>query len=240
MNTESLSQLRQRLLYEGLCDVGFSRIDETVPPDLARYHYAVTLMYRLSDAIVDEIDASPTYAYFQHYRAANALLDRCALITCEFLRREGAAAYPIAASQSVHDRGDKYTGIYQHKSAAVGSGMDRQEHPLHLTGTRSPGASGDRPHRRGASLRRRAYGIPVRKLSSVRGSVSVRSHFGQKLCPRHGTQRNIRRGKMLPPYEAGIRTYRTGCRLRLVHGSMPHRTPAVTLLHSSDGSFYLT
>ena len=81
MNTESLSQLRQRLLYEGLCDVGFSRIDETVPPDLARYHYAVTLMYRLSDAIVDEIDASPTYAYFQHYRAANALLDRCALIT---------------------------------------------------------------------------------------------------------------------------------------------------------------
>ena len=95
MNTESLSQLRQRLLYEGLCDVGFSRIDETVPPDLARYHYAVTLMYRLSDAIVDEIDASPTYAYFQHYRAANALLDRCALITCEFLRREGAAAYPI-------------------------------------------------------------------------------------------------------------------------------------------------
>ncbi len=123
MDSEFFSALRQRLLYEGLCEVGCSRIDETVPPDLARYHYAITLMYRLSDAIVDEIEASPTYAYFQHYRAANALLDRCALIACEMLRREGAAAYPIAASQSVHDRGDKYTGIYQHKSAATAAGL---------------------------------------------------------------------------------------------------------------------
>ena len=116
-------ELKNRLLYEGLCEVGFSRIDETVPPDLAQYHYAVTLMFRLSDAIVDEIDGAPTYAYFQHYRAANALLDRCALIACELLRREGAKAYPIAASQSVHDRGDKYTGIYQHKSAAIAAGL---------------------------------------------------------------------------------------------------------------------
>ena len=123
MTDEFLNSLRERLIYEGLCEVGFSRVDETVPPDLASYHYAVTLMYRLSDAVVDEIYDSPTYAYFQHYRAANALLDRCALITCEMLRREGAAAYPIAASQSVHDRGDKYTGIYQHKSAAVAAGL---------------------------------------------------------------------------------------------------------------------
>ena len=123
MNDSLTNHLRERLLYEGLCEVGFSRVDQTVPPDLSRYHYAVTLMYRLSDAVVDEIDDSPTYAYFQHYRAANALLDRCALIACELLRREGAAAYPIAASQSVHDRGDRYTGIYQHKSAAVAAGL---------------------------------------------------------------------------------------------------------------------
>ena len=123
MTEQFTGNLRQRLIYEGLCEVGFSRIDDTVPPDLKRYSYAVTLMYRLSDAVVDEIDSSPTYAYFQHYRAANALLDRCALITCEMLRREGAAAYPIAASQSVHDRGDPYTGIYQHKSAAVAAGL---------------------------------------------------------------------------------------------------------------------
>ena len=114
---------KARLLDEGLCEVGFSRVDDTVPPDLARYHYAVTLMFRLSDAVVDEIDGAPTYAYFQHYRAANALLDRCALLACEMLRRDGARAYPIAASQSVHDRGDKYTGIYQHKSAAVAAGL---------------------------------------------------------------------------------------------------------------------
>lgn len=116
-------KFKQRLIDEGLCEVGFSRVAETVPPDLARYSYAVTLMFRLSDAIVDEIDGAPTYAYFQHYRAVNALLDRCALLACEMLRREGGRAYPIAASQSVHDRPDKYTGIYQHKSAAVAAGL---------------------------------------------------------------------------------------------------------------------
>lgn len=116
-------KLKQRLIDEGLCEVGFSRVSETVPPDLARYPYAVTLMFRLSDAIVDEINGAPTYAYFQHYRAVNALLDRCALLACEMLRRGGGRAYPIAASQSVHDRADKYTGIYQHKSAAVAAGL---------------------------------------------------------------------------------------------------------------------
>ena len=115
--------LKERLLAEGSCEVGFCRVEETVPPDLAKYSHAVTLMFRLSDAIVEEIDGAPTYAYFQHYRAANALLDRCALLTCESLRRAGANAYPIAASQSVHDRGDPYTGIYQHKSAAVAAGL---------------------------------------------------------------------------------------------------------------------
>ena len=60
MTEQFTVNLRQRLIYEGLCEVGFSRIDETVPPDLKRYHYAVTLMYRLSDAVVDEIDSSPT------------------------------------------------------------------------------------------------------------------------------------------------------------------------------------
>ena len=48
---EFFVKFKERLLYEGLCEVGFSRIDETVPPDLSRYHYAVTLMYRPSNAI---------------------------------------------------------------------------------------------------------------------------------------------------------------------------------------------
>lgn len=116
-------KFKERLIYEGLCEVGFSCVKNDVPEDLAQYRYAVTLMFRLSDAIVDQIDGAPTYAYFQHYRAVNALLDRCSLIACEMLRREGARAFPIAASQSVHDRPDKYTGIYQHKSAAVAAGL---------------------------------------------------------------------------------------------------------------------
>lgn len=115
-------KLRERLLAEGLCEVGFSK-PPCIPQELGKYPYAVTLMYRLSDAVISQIECAPTYAYFQHYRAVNALLDRCALLCGEMLRREGYEYFPIAASQSVHDKEDVYTGIYQHKTAAVAAGL---------------------------------------------------------------------------------------------------------------------
>ncbi len=115
-------KLRERLLDEGLCAVGFSK-PKRIPSKLSKYPYAATLMYRLSDAVLSDIAQAPTYAYFQHYRAVNALLDRCALICGEMIRREGYDYFPIAASQSVHDEEDEYTGIYQHKTAAVAAGL---------------------------------------------------------------------------------------------------------------------
>lgn len=115
-------KLRERLISEGLCEVGFSK-PPCIPEELSEYPYAVTLMYRLSDAVISQIETSPTYAYFQHYRAVNALLDRCALLCGEMIRREGYEYFPIAASQSVHDKEDIYTGIYQHKTAAVAAGL---------------------------------------------------------------------------------------------------------------------
>lgn len=115
-------KIKQRLLDEGLCAVGMS-MPPFIPPELSEYKYALTLVFRLSDAILSQIECAPTYAYFQHYRAANALLDRCALIAGEILRREGYDFFPIAASQSVHDKEDEYTGIYQHKTAAVAAGL---------------------------------------------------------------------------------------------------------------------
>lgn len=115
-------ELRSRLISEGICEVGFSK-PPCIPPELQKYPYAVTLMYRLSDAVLSQIECAPTYAYFQHYRGVNALLDRCALLCGEMIRREGFDYFPIAASQSVHDKEDKYTGIYQHKTAAVAAGL---------------------------------------------------------------------------------------------------------------------
>ena len=114
--------LEKRLLDEGLCQVGFCRLPHTAP-GLPELEYAVTLVYRLSDAVLDMASDGPTYSYFQHYRAANALLDRCALLAGELIAREGYRWFPVAASQSVHDQPDKYTGFFQHKTAAVASGL---------------------------------------------------------------------------------------------------------------------
>ncbi|MBE6765756.1 MAG: epoxyqueuosine reductase [Ruminococcaceae bacterium] len=113
----------EKLTDSGLCKVGFSFIGDLLPERLRAYPYAVTLMFRMSDAVLDDMDDSPTYAYFHHYRTANALLDSCAVRAGEMLRREGARYFPIAASQSVHDQPDEYTGIFQHKTAAVRAGL---------------------------------------------------------------------------------------------------------------------
>jgi epoxyqueuosine reductase QueG len=80
-------------------------------------------MFRLSDAVIEEISDAPTYSYFQHYRAVNAHLDRCALLAGELIRRQEGHYYPIAASQSVHNLSAKYTGVFQHKTAAVRAGL---------------------------------------------------------------------------------------------------------------------
>ena len=36
MTEQFTGNLRQRLIYEGLCEVGFSRIDDTAHPDIKR------------------------------------------------------------------------------------------------------------------------------------------------------------------------------------------------------------
>lgn len=119
---KEFEEIRKRLLDEGLCEVGAS-MPPCIPDELRAYPYAVTLMFRLSDAVLSQIGDAPTYAYFQHYRAANALLDRCALLAGEMIRRAGYDYFPIAASQSVHGKADEYTGIFQHKTAAVAAGL---------------------------------------------------------------------------------------------------------------------
>ena len=43
--------------------------------------YAVSIVVKLSDYVVDEIDGAPTFAYFQHYRTVNAFIDRAILQT---------------------------------------------------------------------------------------------------------------------------------------------------------------
>lgn len=101
----------------GECDLGYAPIDGK--PEL---HYAFSLAVKLSDAVLSTIDNGPTFAYFQHYRTANALLDSIAFRITGILEENGYQAFPVAASQSL-GKHNPYQGILPHKTAAVLSGL---------------------------------------------------------------------------------------------------------------------
>ena len=103
--------------------VGFSNVLGMLPQLLIKYPYAITYGVRLSDAIIDEIEYKPTFTYFSHYRSVNALIDQIGLRIMSFLQNNSYNAYTIAASQSVPDAPEPYSGVFPHKTGAVASGQ---------------------------------------------------------------------------------------------------------------------
>ena len=112
---------------EGLSAYGFARVEAFLPPRYAHLPYAVSLVFRLSSAVVDDIVSTvppkPTYAYFHHYRTVNTHLDHASLLVAAHLERDGFRALPVAASQTVHDQGLLHHGLFPHKTAAALAGL---------------------------------------------------------------------------------------------------------------------
>ena len=107
------TELKELLKREGATEVGFCALDGE------KFPYAVSIMFKLSSAVLKEIEGRPTMTYFQHYRAVNALLDRLALLVTGFIEEKGYSAFPVAASQSTGE----YKGYFAHKTAAVKAGL---------------------------------------------------------------------------------------------------------------------
>ncbi len=112
------NEIKEFLLSKGVCDVGFSYIEDSDTGDLK---YAISIVVPLSDAIVDEIQDAPTATYFNHYRSVNAFIDRTLLDLGLFLQSRGYKYITIAASQSMP--GTHYNGRYSHKKAARLAGL---------------------------------------------------------------------------------------------------------------------
>lgn len=114
------SDLKQFLLNLGVTDVGFTHIEDGDFGDLKN---AVSIVVKLSDAVIEEVDLAPTHTYFSHYRAVNAFIDRVLLDAGIFLERAGYRYIPVAASQSINDRGWNFNGRYSHKKIACMAGL---------------------------------------------------------------------------------------------------------------------
>lgn len=114
----------------GASDASWTRLDDGP----AHLPFAVSIVLRLSDAIVDEIENEPTYTYFHHYRTVNALLDCLTLQAGLYLQERGARYCPVAASQSAPDK--SFEGRYSHKKVACRAelgAMGRNNLFLHRT-----------------------------------------------------------------------------------------------------------
>lgn len=112
------TELKDFLLSKGVSDVGFCRVDGDGVGGLC---HAISIVVRLSDAIVDEITTGPTPTYFNHYRTVNAFIDRCLLETGLLLQQNGYRYITVAASQSMPST--PFNGRYSHKAAARMSGL---------------------------------------------------------------------------------------------------------------------
>ncbi len=110
------SRIRQLLLENGACDVGFSKLS------YQNLDYAITIVVKLSDFVLSQIEEAPTYTYFNHYKTANALIDRLSFLCGNYIEQQGGLYFPIPASQTVNGHAT-YAGEFSHKKAAVYAGL---------------------------------------------------------------------------------------------------------------------
>ncbi len=112
MNEYIKSFLEERFVS----DIGFTKCGDTPFHGLEN---AVSLVFHLSDAVVDQIDNAPTHTYFQHYRTMNAYMDSVMHQLVMALQHKGYNAAAIPASQSI----EGLKGLFSHKKAAVSAGL---------------------------------------------------------------------------------------------------------------------
>lgn len=118
-----INELETNLKQAGASLVGYSNVYDKLPEKLKELKFAITIIVRLSDFIIDEITDKPTYTYFHHYRTINALIDQITLKGLLMIQERGYKVLAVPASQTVNDMNDKYSGIFPHKTAAVKAGL---------------------------------------------------------------------------------------------------------------------
>ena len=91
-------ELKEYLLSQGASDAGFFKCDDGPFP------CGVSVVVRLSPAIVGEIDGEPTYTYFNHYRTVNAYIYRLTGVFRSPLRRASTKTAGIIRADTLTRR----------------------------------------------------------------------------------------------------------------------------------------
>jgi len=120
---DKIKKLTESIESWGASKIGFSYVSKQIPDRLKHLKSAVTVMVRLSDQIIDDIKNEPTHTYFHHYRTVNFLIDQITLKTTLLFQDYGYYAMAVPASQTVKTEQERYTAVFQHKTAATRAGL---------------------------------------------------------------------------------------------------------------------
>ncbi len=108
----------------GVADLhSFNKAQILLPPLLIDpLSFGISIGYRLSDVILEEIENQPTLLYFHHYQRINILLDTIGLVMASAIQDLGYQAMPIPASQLVDWKTQKGHLSHKHLARAAGLG----------------------------------------------------------------------------------------------------------------------
>lgn len=92
------------------------------PKALQGMERAVSLAFRLSDQVMEDLANGPTKLYFFHYQRVNIFLDELALKVTNFIQSQGWKALPIPASQIIDWEHQRAHVSHKHIARQAGVG----------------------------------------------------------------------------------------------------------------------
>jgi epoxyqueuosine reductase len=125
---ENYEELKKFTLREGAALFGVARTSDleerhlSLSPSIVKgLDRAVSLVFHLSDRVLEDVVTGPTKLYFFHYQRVNVLLDELALKAVNFIQSRGWDALPIPASQIID--WEKQLAHISHKHVAQKAGI---------------------------------------------------------------------------------------------------------------------
>lgn len=107
--------------------VGYSDLRDLLPAKYKGYDYAIVLVRKLDDRIINNIEDGPNIDYFHHYHEVNTELDLIAQNLADAISVKGNKALVIGSTSHDKDLDESYSQTlrtsFSHKMAATRAGL---------------------------------------------------------------------------------------------------------------------
>ncbi len=108
-------------------EYGFADMSGLLASNYKKFHYAIALIRKLDDEIIDEISDGPTLRYYNYYHEINNKLNEKVEMIASLLESEGIQAMGIKSTVEDKELGDDYHKTlrynFSHKMAATRAGL---------------------------------------------------------------------------------------------------------------------